>query len=155
MQIFLNTLTIFAFLMSTVTWFLTAYNRSIRTEIRILDYKQHLGCINQFYVYVQNNSEKAFTISGASLVIDGEKYPCELVTKLIRTTNVLTLSTPNFPLNFAPLQGRMEFFEFLNCPNIELVPDKTIEIEFYTNRKVLKRFLKLPQQGRCHSWHCP
>lgn len=148
MQLFLNFLTILSFIMSAATWLLTAYSRSIRLSCSVSDYRKYDQGILQLFLYIQNNSEKPMTISGISLIIDNQKYPCELVEKKIRTVNgLVTQSTPNFPLNFSPSQGRMEFIEFLNCPGIEASPGKMVEIEIYTNRKALKRFLSLPQSS--------
>lgn len=148
MQLFLNFLTILSFIMSAATWMLTAYNRSIQLSCAISDYIKYDQGILQLFLYIQNNSEKPITISGISLIIDSQKYPCELVKKKIRSVNgLVTQSTPNFPLNFSPSQGRMEFIEFLNCPSIETSPGKMVEIEIYTNRKALKRCLSLPQSS--------
>lgn len=148
MQSFLNFLTILSFIMSAATWILTAYNRSIRISCNISDFRKYDHGILQLFLYIQNNSEKSMTISGISLIINSQKYPCELVEKKIRSVNgSVSQSTPSFPLNFSPSQGRMEFIEFLNCPGIEASPGKMVEIEIYTNRKALKRFLSLPQSS--------
>lgn len=148
MQSFLNFLTILSFTMSVTTWILTAYNRSIKFSCSIIDFKKYSPDIIQFFIYIQNNSEKPMTISGMALVVDHKKYPCELVSKKIQSINgVVVHATPNFPLNFSPSQGRMEFIEFLHCPDIEASPGKMVELEIYTNRKALKRSLSLPQSG--------
>ena len=154
MQTFLNILTVLAFIMSTSSWLLTAYNRSIRVSCRIIDFRKYPSGIIQLFMSIENNSEKSLIISGLSIISDKQKYPCELISKKIRAINdVVVHATPNFPLNIAPIQGRNEFFEFLNCPDIELVPGKTIEIEIYTNWKSLKRSLTLPQPGRFYPNH--
>lgn len=154
MQSILNLLTVLAFIMSATTWLLTAYNRSIRVSCNVIDFIKYDRGIIQLFMYIQNNSEKPLTISGMSLVIDCNRYPCELISKKIRTVNdVIVQATPNFPLNFSPAQGRMEFFEFLHCPDIEASPGKTVVIEIYTNRKPLKRLLTLPQSSPFYHHH--
>ncbi len=81
MQLFLNFLTILSFIMSAATWLLTAYSRSIRLSCSVSDYRKYDQGVLQLFLYIQNNSEKPMTISGISLIIDNQKYPCELVEK--------------------------------------------------------------------------
>lgn len=144
MQNFLNLLSIIAFVMSLITWICTAINKSIRLSFEIKDQAKRHGSIVQLFLYIQNNSGRSVTISGLSIVTSSKKYPCDFLSKTIRTRDEqVIVQTANLPVNFAPYQGMCLAFEFLDCQDIELTPGKTIDLEFYTNRQVLKRSLIL------------
>lgn len=142
-------LSVLAFIMSFVTWVVHAFQHSTRLSIKNIDYRVWPGDIVQLFVYIQNNSVAPITISGLSILESGRKFPCELVSKKIRSENgIVTRSTPNFPLNFSSSQGSMYFLEFVHCPGIALAPNKTVAFEIYTNRGCLKKFSVPGQQGR-------
>ncbi len=143
MQNLINILSILAFVMSTITWICTLLNHSIKLFIEIKDYA-HIFDVVQLYIYFQNNSGKPITISGVSIVESNNKIPCKTLPSIIRSCNGrVIIETPLFPLNLSSHQGACFAFEFLNCPDIELNPGKTIALEIYTNRKLLKRFVTL------------
>lgn len=145
MQNFLNFISIAAFIMSLTTWIMTAIQQSIRISVEVKDYSKPYGKIIQLYLYIQNNSKKPFTISGISLIHDKRKYPCKLLPSSIIEKGDIKIYTPLFPINFAAYQGVLLPFEFLDCSDIPLGPNKKIEIEICTNLKVIKRFLTLDQ----------
>lgn len=154
MQLFLNILTILAFIMSAITWIVTALRHSIFLTVELKDYAKWFNNVVQLFLYIQNNSASPITVSGISILYDGKKFPCELVPKKLRTEDgIVTRSTPMFPLNFAGLQGTMYFFEFVNCPDIELAQGKTIDFEIYTNRGRLKKSVTLGPQDRYFRLH--
>ena len=95
------------------------------------------------YLYLQNNSNSPLTISGISIVHNDKKYPCELIPKKIRGKGENLIKTPMFPINLSPNQGVLFPFEFLNCQDIEISPDKKIVLEIYTNRKMIEKSLTL------------
>ena len=139
MQNILNVISVLAFIMSSVTWFCTALNRSIKFSIEVNDYAKYKKSV-QFYLYMQNNSGKPITISGLSIIYKNQKFPCRMIPNVLRTQDGSPLiTTPFLPVNFAPHQGLCHAFEFSHCPDIELAPGKTVDFEIYTNRKVLKR----------------
>ena len=139
MQNLLNLISILAFIMSSITWFCTALNRSIKFSVEVKDYAKYKKSV-QFYLYMQNNSGKPITISGLAIVYKNQKFPCKMLPSVLRDKDQKPLvTTPLLPVNFAPHQGLCHAFEFSHCPDIELAPGKTVDFEIYTNRKVLKR----------------
>lgn len=138
----IDLISIIAFIMSSLTWIVSAYQHSIRLSIKCIDYRVLKGSILQMFLYIQNNSSRPITITGLALRIDNQLYPCELLSKIIRKENGnVTRYTPNFPLNLSDQQGVMYFFEFLNCQEIVSSLDKTVEIQIYSNRGHLDKYL--------------
>ena len=147
MQSFLNVISVLAFIMSAISWICTAYNRSISFSVDIKDYCQTGKCIH-LYLMMQNNSGKPITISGISIVSGKEKFPCGILSKeIIGVDYIPSIETPTLPVNFAAYQGLALAFEFSQCSDIELAPDKTVVLEIYTNRKVLRRDVVLGNMG--------
>lgn len=145
MDLFLSITSILAFIMSAITWIFNILARRINSKIEIKDFAKHRDIV-QLYLYIQNNSGSPFTISGVSIISDSDKHPCEPLPKIIRTHNdEVIIRTPYFPVNFSAHQGQCLALEFLHCPDIELVPGKTVDLEIYTNRKILRKFLTVPQ----------
>ncbi len=113
----------------------------------IKDYCQTGKCIH-LYLMMQNNSGKPITISGISIVSGKEKFPCGILSKeIIGVDYIPLIETPTLPMNFAAYQGLALAFEFSQCSDIELAPDKTVVLEIYTNRKVLRRDVVLGNMG--------
>ena len=147
MQSFLNVISVLAFIMSAISWICTAYNRSINFSVDVKDYCQTGKCIH-LYLMMQNNSGKPITISGISIVSGKEKFPCGILSKeIIGVDYIPLIETPTLPVNFAAYQGLALAFEFSQCSDIELAPDKTVVLEIYTNRKVLRRDVVLGNMG--------
>ena len=143
MQNLLNLISILAFIMSSITWFCTALNRSIKFSIEVKDYVEYRNAV-QFYLYMQNNSGRPITVSGISIIYNDQNFPCRMLPSLLRSQGQNpVITTPFLPVNFAPHQGSCYAFEFLHCPEIGLIPGKTVDFEIYTNRKVLKRSVVL------------
>lgn len=133
-------LSLLAFIMSSITWIVHAFQHSTRFTVKVIDFIVRPNNVVQFFMYFQNNSLLPITVSGISYIESDKKYPCELTPKTLRTVNgVVTRSTPAFPLNFAPSQGSMYFLEFINCPGNSLDPDKMADFEIYTNRGRLNK----------------
>ena len=148
MDLFLGITSILAFVMSAITWISNFVSRRINIKVEIKDFAKRWDVV-QLYVYIQNNSASPFTLSGVSIISDSGKHPCEPLSKIIRTRNdEIVICTPYFPVNFSAHQGQCLALEFLNCPDIELAPDKTVELEIYTNRKILRKSLTVPQPDR-------
>lgn len=147
MQNFINALSILAFIMTSISYILAIYNKSIRLSVSVKDYAKKFLDIVQLYLMFQNNSSKPITVSGISIIDNGAEHHCELVPKLIMTIrDDVVRSTPQFPINLGPYQGLLLPFEFLNCPNIELAPDKKVELRIYTNLKPLTKSVVLGKQ---------
>ena len=139
MQHILNTISVVAFIMSTISWILAIFNNSIKLSLEVWDYSQRFNVI-QLYIYFQNNSGKYLTITGVSIIENQIKRPCKLIPSTIRTKNNKPfIETPYLPVNLSPHQGVCFAFEFLNCSDIALSPGKNLALEIYTNRKALKR----------------
>ena len=148
MNLILDIISILAFIMTLITWIYNFLNRRINAEIEIKDFAKRRDIV-QLYLYIQNNSGSPFTISGISIISDSDKHPCEPLPKIIRThNNEVIIRTPYFPVNFSAHQGQCLALEFLHCPDIELAPDKTVDLEIYTNRKILRKSLTVPQPDR-------
>lgn len=153
MDLFLSITSLLAFIMSTITWIFNFLDRQISVEVEIKDFAMHWDIV-QLYLYIQNNSRSPFTISGVSIISNSKKHPCEPLSKIIRTHNdEVTLRTPYFPVNFSAHQGQCLALEFLHCPDIELAPGKTVVLEIYTNRKILRKSLTVPQPDRILHLH--
>lgn len=146
-QAIYNLLGILGFVFSGFLWIYTLYRNRTNLDIEIKDYSKAFGHVVQLYLYLQNNSDNPLTISGLSLIHKEKKYLCELLPKKIRKTGDSLIQTPMFPVNLSPQQGVFLPFEFLNCQDIEIVPDKKIVLEIHTNRKKLKKSLTLDQPG--------
>ena len=145
MNLILDIISILAFVMSLITWIYNFLNHRINAEIEIKDFAKYRDIV-QLYLYIQNNCSSPFTISGVSIISDSNNHPCELLPKIIRTHNdEVVIRTPYFPVNFSAHQGQCLALEFLHCPDIELTSGKTVELEIYTNRKILKKSLTVPQ----------
>lgn len=145
MDLALGIISILAFVMSLITWILNFISHRINAEMKIKDFVKHRDVV-QLYLYIQNNSGSPFTISGVSIVSNSGKHPCEPLSKIIRTRNdEVVIRTPYFPVNFSAYQGQCLALEFLHCPDIVLTPGKTVDLEIYTNRKILKKSLAVPQ----------
>ena len=148
MNLILDIISILAFVMTLITWIYNFLNRRINAEVKIKDFAKRWDVV-QLYLYIQNNSSSPFTISGVSVISNQDKHPCESLPKIIRTRNdEVVIRTPYFPVNFSAHQGQCLALEFLHCPDIELAPGKTVELEIYTNRKTLKKSLTVPQPDR-------
>ena len=148
MDLILDIVSILAFIMTLITWIYNFLNRRINAEIEIKDFAKHWDVV-QLYLYIQNNSSSPFTISGVSVISNSDKHPCESLPKIIRTRNdEVVIRTPYFHVNFSAHQGQCLALEFLHCPDIELAPGKTVELEIYTNRKILRKSLTAPQPDR-------
>lgn len=142
-----NLFAILGLILSASLWIYNRYQHRIALKIEIKDYVKALGHVIQFFLYIQNESDSPITISGMALTYKNEKFFCELLPKKIRGTKDSLIKTPMFPINLAPQQGVLLPFEFLNCQDIELTPDKKVDFEIYTNRKLLKKSLTLDQPG--------
>lgn len=116
-----------------------------RIDCEIIDHVKLQSNIVQFFIYVNNSSSNPLCISYISLVYDDVSVRCELLQKKTRLLGGILYRTPLFPLNLAPHVGTICFLEFLKCPDIELAPDKTVVLEFHTNRGMIKKSLILPQ----------
>lgn len=136
-------LSLLAFIMSSITWVVHAFQHSTHFSVQVIDFVAYSDNI-LFFLYFQNNSSSPITVSGISYITPDKKYPCELVPKVLRTEHgIVTRSTPNFPLNFAPSQGAMYFIDFRYCPGNSLDPDKMVDFEIYTNRGRLNKSVAL------------
>ena len=119
MQNLLNLISVLAFIMSSITWFCTALNRSIKFFVEVKDYAKYKKSV-QFYFYMQNNSGKPITISGVSIIYNNQNFPCKMLPSVLRGKDQRPLvTTPLLPVNFAPHQGLCHAFEFLHCSEIE------------------------------------
>ena len=148
MDLFLSITSILAFIMSSITWIFNFLAHRINADIEIKDYAKQRGSV-QLYLYIQNNSSYPFTISGVSIISVSSKHPCEQLPKIIRKQNdEVVIRTPYFPVNFSAHQGQCLALEFLHCPDIELTSGRTVELEIYTNRRILKKSLTVPLPDR-------
>lgn len=116
----------------------------VRLEMKIVDFVQH-GDIVQLFVEIQNQSSLPICISSISIVEASRKYRCELLQKKIRSSGDLLYRTPLFPLNIPPRTGVLYYFEFLDAPDMLLIPGKSLALSFDTNRRKIERSLVLPQ----------
>lgn len=140
-----NLLGITGFLLSAIIWIYTIFQKRCDLFLDIKDYTKVFGRVIQLYLYIQNLSDSPITISGISIAHNNTFFPCELLPKKIRGEGDSLIKTPMFPINLAPHQGILVPFEFLNCQDIALTPYKTLDLEIYTNRKVLRKSLTLVQ----------
>lgn len=144
-QFIYNILGILGFILSALMWLYTYIKNRIHLVVEIKDYTKVFQRVVQLYLYIQNNSEKPLTISEISIFHTQKTYPCVLLPKKIRGIGDSLITTPMFPVNLSPHEGILLPFEFLNCQDIELVPDKTVALEIYTNRKMIKKSVTLGQ----------
>lgn len=146
MQHFLNILTILAFFMSSATWLYTLYTHSIKLSIEVKDHTKRFGSV-QLYLYFQNNSAQYLAITGISILDKDRKLPCNALRSILRVQDGSALiETPTLPVNLSPCHGVCHAFSFSDCQDIELAEGKTLALEIYTNRCVLKRSVILPPQ---------
>lgn len=141
MQTLLNILTVFAFIMSTLTWIIGGLSRSVRISLEILDYRTYQKSC-KVYVRISNNSSFPIIVQSISIIDERGEHFCYLQPKLSRHEGSLDFYTAEFPLNFSPVQGRQEYIEFRDFPDsepIQLVEGKTVEFRIYTNRWAIKR----------------
>ena len=117
-----------------------------KIEIQIVDYRAVQKVI-QFFIHVQNQSRSPICISSISICYDKNEIYCELIPKKIRGKEETLICTPMFPLNHAPLQGGLYFFEFINCPETSLISGKTFDFVIYTNRGPIKKSVILGEQS--------
>ncbi len=121
---------------------------SKRTNInlKIIDYvhiKTHKNIV-QLFLLIENRSSNPIIISSISIsYLKGKKYYCELLPKIITENKLNKVFTPNFPINLQAYQGYQGYFEFLYCEDISLVEGKNLDIQIYTNRKVINKSLTL------------
>lgn len=152
-QILYNILGILGFALSALIWICTFLNNRTRLTVKVKDYRKYFEKVIQLYLYIQNDSDNAIVISGLSLLHNKQQYPCELLPKKIRGKGDDLIKTPLFPINLSPCQGVLLPFEFLDCQDIELSPDKTIALEIHTNRKKIEKSLTLDQPGYLLHFH--
>ena len=153
MEWLLDIISILAFFMSLITWISNYLSHRVIMSFEIKDHAKRQNVV-QLYLYIQNDSDSPITISGISILNDSQKHPCEYFPKIIREHNhEVIIQTPYFPLNFAAHQAACFAFEFLACQDIELVPGKTLDLEIYTNRKILSKSLVLPPEDNILHFH--
>lgn len=147
MQILLNLISIFAFVMSLITWIVSAIHHSIKMKFKIRDFDQPRKTAVQLCLLIQNNSSLPITISGISIIEAGQEYPCRMLsTPIVTDSGVdVVFSTP-LPLNLVGRQGTLAFFEFLGYQGTPLALGKKVELRIYTNRASLNRSLTLYQE---------
>ena len=129
-------------LLGVINFIHTFISNRKNIDIKILDYTQ-INHVVQFFLYIQNQSASQICISSISIHHEGKHIFCELIPKKIRKTNDTLICTPMFPLNLAPLCGYQYFFEFLDCPNNLVAPEKTVEVVIHTNRGPIKKSVNL------------
>lgn len=127
------------FIGTVFTWFLNRRN----IQITIFDHITCIGTVAQFFMHIQNQSFSPICISSMSLIHNGNKIECELLPKKIRSSGSDLITTPMFPINLSPRQGCLNFYEFINCQDISLVPGKKVDFVIYTNRGPIKKTVTL------------
>ena len=126
--------------------FLHSLSTRNKINFKIDDYRS-VQKVFQFFIHVQNQSRSPICISSISICYDKNEIYCELIPKKIRGKDESLMCTPMFPLNLAPLQGGLYFFEFINCPKTSLVSGKTFDFVIYTNRGPIKKSVTLGEQS--------
>lgn len=145
MHLFLDTLTILAFLMTSITWIIGAISRSIRIDFDVLDHRTYTSSC-KIYVRLTNKSLVPITIYSISLVENGCEHFCFLQPKLSRQVENLLYYTAEFPINLVAHQGGQYYVEYCNFPNdepIQLIEGKTVAFRIYTSRSVITRSVTL------------
>lgn len=131
----------------------TVNSRRIHFSVEVIDHAVRANGIVQLFLYIGNDSSLPLCIPFIYLKCGSTSVECELIEKKALFRGELLYRTPLFPLNLAAHTSGIYFIEFLNCPDIELIPDKTISLEFRTNRGVISRSPVLPPIS--HYLHMP
>ena len=124
------------------------FSRRIQLSVSVKDWNKPTPKVAHLFLLIQNNSSKPTIISGISILKTSQEYYCRLDSKKIITDHdVIIRATPQFPLNLFPHQGVLFAFEFLDCPDIELTENKTVDLQIYTNQKAIRKSVTLPKQS--------
>lgn len=117
-------------------------------DIAVVDYSNQ-DEIHQFMMRINNQSSKPICISVVSFFYENKKYDCELIHKKIlhHAPELPWILNPYFPLNIPSLTGRTYFLEFLDCPDMQVNPGKTVCFQFQTNRGVINKTVILGERS--------
>ncbi len=137
-----NIFGILGFVMSGLIFLIRLFSRRKKIDLQVYDYTKHSYVI-QLFVNIQNNSYSSICIHSISLVNGDSSFSCELIPKKIKGSGDDLIKTPMFPLNLSPRHGFQCFLEFLFCEEIQLAPDKTLDLKIHTNRGVINKSLTL------------
>lgn len=131
-------------LISSWVYFWITTRRNV--TVMILDYVYYsANDVAQLVVELQNLSRAPISISAVSWEYQNTHHSCELFPKIIQNLAPVERLTPQFPLNLSPCQGILCYLEFLDFPDIQLTPGKTVDLEVYSNRGPIRKSIPLPQ----------
>ena len=120
----------------------------VNLNLKIDDCKR-INHVTQFFILFENKSTNPISISEVAIAHDGKLFPCDLLCKKIRSTDAGFLyHTPRFPLNIPGATSQLHFLEFVEAPQIDLTPGKTVVLSLGTNRGRIVKTLSLPPPGR-------
>ena len=137
-------ISLIALILSLITYIKNFIFSLEHYTVEILDHELRHSTI-QLYLRVHNMSSKHLYISE---ILINSNLPCELAPKLIKISPSFTASTPLLPICIDPHAVSSYYFEFLDCPNIPLIPGTTLSLQIHTNRSLQVLELLLPSKGR-------